>query len=881
MLELKGYQKKALESLRLYLRACDELKNADMAFIQITKGIWGEALPYRRVAAPPELADIPYVCLRLPTGGGKTLLACHAVGEANREYLKRDNSFVLWLVPSNAIKDQTLKALRDSDHPYRQALEDGLGRVTVLDLAETLFLQQSVLLSSTVILVATLQAFRVEEKEGRKVYESAGALQHHFTDLPADIKGKLARHEDGTVPYSLENVLRIHRPLVIVDEAHNARTDLSFDTLARFLPSAIIEFSATPDKDKNPSNVLHSVSALELKAADMVKLPILLETRNDWKALLSDAVSRLDALDKLARIEKQKTGDYIRPIMLLQAQPDRQGQETISVEVLEKGLIEDHRIPADRIARATGEDRGLDGVDLFSEGCNIRFIITKQALREGWDCSFAYILYSVAEQRASGAVEQILGRVLRLPYAKPREAGDLGRAYAFVRSVDFAHAAKSLVDALVENGFNKQEAQDVVTAAPASQSSAPLVFGRTLPPRTIHLEEVPRPADIPVRLRDKVEVNIEEKTVTLKAPLDIGEAEELKEFFPKHTVAEKLLFEVEKYRADVAEAQKTPSEKGAIFKVPTLCLERDGELELFEEDHLLDVEWSLRDFEAKLSEAEYFRLASNEGTFGEIDVQSGTGQVGTRFIQDLGSQLALLTVAEGWTDTQLVGWLDRYLLHRDIAPDDKRVYVNALIGDVLKRPGMTVPVLVRKKFDLRKIVDQKIVECRKEVKRRTYQKLLFPETGSPKIVVTPDRCFSFEPEKYPCPDLCRSPFSRHFYPRVGKMDSGEELSCANFIDTWGEIDFWVRNLAREPELSFWLQTSTDKFYPDFVCKLKDGRILVVEHKSVKDFDESSDASEKRRLGELWAEKSGGRCLFVMTRGTDWERIRITVKGGVA
>lgn len=877
MLPLKGYQDKALESLRLYLRACDECKNADEAFIHTTKTIWGEALPYRRVKAPPELTDIPYVCLRLPTGGGKTLLACHAIGEANREYLKQENSVVLWLVPSNAIKEQTLKALQDPAHDYRQALEETLGRVTVMGLTDALFLQQSIFLSSTVIIVATLQAFRVEEKEGRKVYESAGALQHHFNDVPAGIQAKLARDENGAVPCSLENVLRIHRPLIIVDEAHNARTNLSFDTLARFLPSAIIEFSATPDKDKNPSNVLHSVSASELKAADMVKLPILLETRSDWKALLSDAVARLDELDKLARIEKQKTGDYIRPIMLLQAQSDRQGQDTLSVEVVERSLIEEHHIPPNQIARATGEDRGLDGVDLFKDDCKIRFVITKQALREGWDCSFAYVLYSVAEQRATGAVEQILGRILRLPYAKPRQAGDLSRAYAFVRSADFAQAAKSLVDALVENGFNKQEAQDVVTAAPSSQLSAPLVFGRTVPPKTIHLDEVPRPSDIPTHLRGKVEVNAEKKTLTFKVPLDSTEAVELKKLFPEGKIAERLLFELEKYGIESNEALKTPSEKGVTFDVPALCLERNGELEFFEEDHLLNVEWSLKEFEAKLSDTDFARLASEEGTFGEIDIQVGTGQVGTRFIQDLGSQLALLTVADGWTDTQLVSWLDRNLPHRDIAPDDKRIYVNAMVGDLLKRSSMSLPVLVRKKFDLRKIIDQMITECRKEVKRKAYQRLLFSEMGETKVMVSPDRCFSFQPDKYPCGELCRSPFQKHFFPKVGKMDTGEELSCAQFLDTWGEVDYWVRNLSREPEFSFWLQTSTDKFYPDFVCKLKDGRILVVEYKNTKDYEDSADASEKRRLGELWAEKSGGKCLFVMTRGMEWELIKIATR----
>lgn len=874
MLVLKNYQEKVLESLRRFLRECDECKDANEAFLRTSKAVWGEALPYRRVTTPPELADIPYVCLRLPTGGGKTLLACHAVGEANREYLKRENSVVLWLVPSNTIKEQTINALQKPGHDYRQALEIAVGNVTVVGLTDALFLQQSVFLSSTVIIVASLQAFRVGDKEIRKVYEGNGALQHHFRDLAPDIQAKLAKDEFGVAPCSLENVLRIYRPLVIVDEAHNARTELSFETLARFLPSAIIEFTATPDRDRNPSNVLHSVSALELKAADMVKLPILLETRDDWKSLLGDAVARLGELDKLARIERQNTGDYIRPIMLLQAQPDRQGQETLSVELLEKSLIEDHRVPPDQIVRATGDERGLDGIDLFKEDCKIRFIITKQALREGWDCSFAYVLYSVAEQRTSGAVEQILGRILRLPHAKPRENGDLERAYAFVRSGNFVQAAKSLVDALVENGFEKQEAQDVVTAAPDSQMHAPLVFGRVLPPKTIHLEAVPKSSDIPARLREKIEVNPTEKTLTFKAPLSADEAEEMREFFPQHKVAEEFLFEVIKIQKEAIEAQKTPSERGLALEVPLLCLERNGELELFEEDHLLDVEWSLREFVAKLTDVEHARLSTEEGKFIEIDVQASTGQVGTRFLQDLGTQLALLNVAEGWTDTQLVAWLDRYLLHRDIAPEDKRIFVNALVGDILKKPGMSVALLVRKKFDLRKIIDQKIAECRKDVKRRAYQKLLFPENGKPKVVVTPDRCFTFSPEKYPCAEPCRSPFQKHFYPKVGKIDSGEELACAQYIDSLGEIDYWVRNLAREPEFSFWLQTSTDKFYPDFVCKLKDGRILVVEHKSADAYDGTDDAREKRRLGELWANASGGRCLFVMTRGTEWERIRI-------
>ena len=288
--------------------------------------------------------------------------------------------------------------------------------------------------------------------------------------------------------------MRITRPLVIIDEAHNARTELSFDTLARFRPSAIIEFTATPASSKNPSNVLHSVSAAELKAENMIKLPIRLETHTDWQALLSDAIAQREDLEKKANLEQRRNGDYLRPIMLIQAQPHRHGRDTLAVEVIEKTLIENHHIPENQIARATGEDRGLENVDLLDNKCEIRYVITVQALREGWDCPFAYVLCSVAEQRSIGAVEQILGRVLRLPYCRSKDIVELNRAYAFVASANFMEAAQNLVDALVENGFNKQEAKDFIRPVNTQQGTFGLgLWRRTPPAKTIPLPEVPDP----------------------------------------------------------------------------------------------------------------------------------------------------------------------------------------------------------------------------------------------------------------------------------------------------------------------------------------------------------------------------------------------------
>ena len=449
--------------LRDYFSACQQYDDADLAFYNLTKQKYEDGIPYREVK---ELPGLPYVCLRIPTGGGKTLMACYAIGIAANELLHNDNPVVLWLVPSNAIKEQTINALKDKNHPYRMALEETMPSVSVLSIQEALYVTRPTLATGTTIIVSTMQAFRVDETEGRKVYERSGALMDHFNGVDPALLDSLEKYEDGKPVQSLANLLRLHRPIVIVDEAHNARTFLSFETLARFNPSCIIEFTATPDTEKSPSNVLHSVSATELKTDQMIKLPIRLETRPNWKELVGDAITLRKHLEEVALAERRATGEYIRPIMLLQAQPKSQTHDTLTVEVVEQCLLEDFNIPAEQIRRATGTDKGLEGLDLFDSSCDVRFIITVQALREGWDCSFAYVLCSVAEMRSSTAVEQILGRIMRFPKAQRKQNEELNMSYAFVASRNFIDAANALEDALIQNGFNRQEAKDFITKIP-------------------------------------------------------------------------------------------------------------------------------------------------------------------------------------------------------------------------------------------------------------------------------------------------------------------------------------------------------------------------------------------------------------------------------
>ena len=322
MITLKDYQQRVLDSLRDFFKQSSRDGRPEAAYQAVQIRNNRTPVPYLPVNMIGLAAGMPYVCLRVPTGGGKTLLACHAAGLAITELMHAERAVVLWLVPSNTILDQTADALRDPRHPYRRALDLACGAVEVVTIKEALHLSKGTVEGNTVVIVATIQAFRVEDTTGRKVYDQNGAFAEHLLNLPADRLADLLPGADGKPKPSLVNMLRLRRPIVIVDEAHNARTDLSFATLGSVLPSCIVEFTATPARKGTLSNVLHHVSAAELKAADMIKLPLRVVTRHPSQRdqLLSEPITLRSDLEKLAGAEAQRSGEYIRPIMLLQAE---------------------------------------------------------------------------------------------------------------------------------------------------------------------------------------------------------------------------------------------------------------------------------------------------------------------------------------------------------------------------------------------------------------------------------------------------------------------------------------------------------------------------------------------------------------------------------
>ncbi len=863
MLHLREYQKRSLEALETFLKDATRI-GPTRAFVMQT------GRPYRSVH---QLGEPPYVCLRVPTGGGKTFMACHALGIAARDFIHKGHVVCLWLVPSNTIREQTLAALRNRSHPYRQAVETFFpGTVTVLDLAESLYVQQSTLLGETTIIVSTLAALRVEDTDGRKIYESSGNLQHHFSALTKDQEERLERDAHGVLGYSLANVLRLHRPVVIMDEAHNARTKLSFETLARLSPSCIIEFTATPQTVHKPdmglcaSNVLHQVSANELKAEQMVKLPIRLRTRPEWKEVVAQAVHQRVQLEAVAAEEEKQTGEYIRPIVLLQAQPQSKEKETLTVEALKKCLLEDFRIPEEQIAIATGQTREIDDVDLFARDCPLRFIITVQALKEGWDCSFAYVLCSVQETHSGRAVEQVLGRILRLPGAKLKRHDDLNCSYAFAASQHFIDAANSLKDALLENGFERIEADQLVTSD-EPQADLPLWTHHTEKVE----EEKPDLKQLPQELGQRVTYDENTKSVRVTGVISETDRDALKTCFKTDQGKEAVerLYHKSHGRA-VRDGKALEVE---LFRVPALAIRVGDQLELFEESHYLDFEWKLGECDESLAETDFPTDASASKMI-EVDV-SDIGKVEVHFVEELHQQMSLLSFEKGWTQPALVNWLDRNIPHPDIIRTESTLFVDRVLEALVNNRGINLEQLAGRKFRLRDAIAERIEDYRKKKSAEAFQRVLF-QMPAREIEVGPEIVLEISKANYAPSNYYQGQyrFKKHLFPLVGDMND-EEAECGFFLDQMEEVKLWVRNLERRPESSFWLPTSTDRFYPDFVVLLNDGRWFVVEYKGADRWT-TDDSKEKRKIGALWADRSDGQCVFVMVTEKKWDGLKKAV-----
>lgn len=479
-MKLKEYQQKVLSKLNDYLTHLADFKEKHdkaLAFdaeiardYNFPQKAWekttGQFLYHSKRNGLNEA--LPDIYLKVPTGGGKTLLACHAIDSINKTYLNRQNGLVLWIVPSNQIYRQTILALKDRSHPYRQILDISSGGRTVIREKTDIFTKQDIDESLVIMLLMLPSANRVN-KDTLKVFRDSGgytdffppednyAAQKQLLDIipNLDVFKTEADVFDTQIKTSLGNTLRLLKPLIVMDEGHRAYGENARSTINGFNPSFVLELSATPPPN---SNKLVEITGRELNDEEMIKLDIHLlnKATDDWRDTMLASKAKRDELEKQALVYQSNTNEYIRPICLIQVErtgTDPNDKNFIHAEHVKTFLINKGNIPIEQIAIKSSQTDDIEGIDLLSKDCPIRYIITKQALQEGWDCSFASVLTILTNPGSATGITQLVGRILRQPYGRKTHIKPLDECFVFTYRQNAQTLVKEIKAGLEEEGL--------------------------------------------------------------------------------------------------------------------------------------------------------------------------------------------------------------------------------------------------------------------------------------------------------------------------------------------------------------------------------------------------------------------------------------------
>ena len=860
-MELKGYQKSVISDLESYLELL-----ATNSISQAYRTLWenkGVIVGFGGLPAyNNDIDGVPHVCVKVPTGGGKTFIAANAVKPVFDSMPNAHPKAVVWLVPSDSILNQTLKNLSDVNHPYRQKLDvDFGGRVEVYSKSQLLNGQNFspiTIADQLSIFVLSYDSFRTTNKEGRKAYRQNGNLAPF---------GKLVKQSENlledTDETALVQVIRSLNPLIIVDESHHATSDLSLQMLKNFNPSFIFDLTATP---KNSSNIISFVDAAQLKKENMVKLPVIVYNRKSQEDVYVDAITIRRKLELQAVEDQKKTGRYIRPIVLFQAQP-RNSEESITFDKIKKTLM-DLDIPEHHIAIKTADRDELKNIDLMSPQCSVRYIITVNALKEGWDCPFAYVLATVANRSSVVDVEQILGRVLRLPEAKKNPSSVLNLSYVLTSSANFNDTLEKVVSGLNNAGFSKKDyraknvdefadfdppAQFVQTEMPDNTASTP--------EESVMIEE-----NVP-------EVNtsdMKERLDSAKEQMSAAQSQNIEQIISNDEMFSAAIEQNEEYEDALSNAEKTEQtaappevrDKMNVFEINECFREEVSriqlpqfiiktELSLFTDDYKLlnlndlDIGFTLKDKDAQIdfstiaaemaridvedradSNAKAWKLSVSDSTYFKEWFDSKPAESRMRISKS--AIKAQISKIDGVNDGELDDYIDRVV---EMMTEDQISDLQKSQLPYIKKIKEKVEALLaehrRKMFDL--WLEQDRIQCRPMY---SFRKTISPVTSTS---VYPNSLYESED---------------------GNLNEYEKPVVFE-IASLPNLKWWHRNISR---LGFQINGSVHA-YPDLIIMTKSGKIVMVETKGDHLFNPES--KEKARIGAKWAETAGSQYKYYM------------------
>lgn len=858
-MELKPYQQKVIDDLGSYLAVLENTPHLAASF----KNYWSDKGVTGMDAYKNNVPGVPHICAKVPTAGGKTYIAVNSIKtifDAFATVSPNRTQFVVWLAPSLTILEQTYNALNDPEHPYRKRLNQLFrNRVAIYDKRDLLMgagFSADTVQGQLSIVLMSFDSLRAKNKEDRKIFQDNGYLASFITKADVSDNDCLLPEHD---PSALINVIRRLKPIVVVDESHNAETKLSVEMLVNLNPDFILDLTATP---RNNSNIISYVDALALKRNHMVKLPVIVANRTNRSEVIESSLILRRQLEEIAKAEENKGGRYIRPIVLFQAQP-RTNEDNTTYEKIKEKLIE-LKIPAEQIKIKTADINELKGIDLMNRDCPVRYIITVNALKEGWDCPFAYVLASLADKSSPVDVEQILGRVLRMPHVQQHGHDLLNLSYVFTASSKFADTLQSVVKALNRAGFSDKDYRtfdpaDVETETPPATTNGTFALFGDVSPSTEGADDIDTSTVSPdwnaaatteidpsgslassVAFVEEVKAQaiVENQDFEAKAEssTNIDVPSDLEEKMNKHKLKE--IFRNE----------------ALVLKLPQFHLrmqtggwfDNENILQVFERNELL------KDF--KLSHADSnLNFEDVESEMYRVDLEKVGEQDYTPkpFKMDSASRKLFNSVAlAGSHDnqvrnvtariTQLIG--NMY----PITDPEIKQYVYKIVN------GMEIEQLqdcLERDVSYVRKIKQKIETLADAHAYKAFNDLLDVD----RIVVQPS--FNF-------PEIITPSANA---PSLPKSLYGTEASMGNFegrvindIANLESVQWWHRNLSRGKGFRI---NGFINHYPDFILKMKSGRIIALETKG--DDRDNTDSEMKLKLGKLWESKSGGNFKYMM------------------
>ena len=876
-MKLKEYQHQTLSDLGQYIETLNNSKSLSVAYSQYwaDKGVSLSNLnnnylrPYIN-----SVNGVPRVTLKVPTAGGKTFIACNAIKTImDKLTTGAPNRVVAWFVPSDTILKQTLEKLQDVSHPYRQTIDALFShRVVVVD-KEAALMGQGIspvqLHDNLTIFVLSAQSFietirvkkgkGVEQQKPRAFRENGNFLEHtQYYTHPEQLIS-------GADPTALIQVIAQQNPVVIVDESHNFKADLRVELLNNLSPRFILELTATP---RDNSNIISFVDAMQLKRENMVKLPVIVENRNTPKDVLVNAIRMRNSLEQHALEMEKQGGRYIRPIVLFQAQP-KTDDDNITFEKIKDNLIS-FGIPENQIKIKTANKDELKSLDLMSRDCEVRYIITVNALKEGWDCPFAYILATLANKTSRVDVEQILGRILRQPYTVQHQNPLLNLSYVFTSSNDFRATVEKIIFSLQKAGFSKKDYR-VATSVDSQELSKETV---AIP----GLFDTPKQTEIEDEKDNGIDLT-EDDASSIKEQLQNASLSEDIQNFQKQAVQES-----EEYNKQIEEQNMgghtdpldaiTPKEMyysikekykeiAAGMKLPIFYTKTVASI--FSDEEWIPLEKSMltKGFDLPTKDATVdFTIDRPSGV--TIDVaESGDDYVPVR----RNNQQAIDFIRQQYMDKSATH--QKEILSKQIAsmikldnvaePNIKK-YVDRAIANLDED---AIASLVDNLYLTRDAIQQKIEGLVKEYQKQVFQKWL--DTGKIRL----DSHYTFLEEIAMTKEKLVG-IDKGLYKEEETVN-GFEYDVISAIADNPNVLFWHRNREKK---EFYINGFINH-YPDFIVRMKSGNTILVETKG--DHLVNDDSKNKIWLGNKWADLAGNNYKYFMVFDTKEAEGAINVK----